>query len=157
VTRTLRPYQLEACDAIRDAWAGGMLRPAIVMATGLGKTDIVAALAAERVRAGAAGAGPGAPRGAAQPDHRPLPDAPARRAAHGRREGGGRPGPAQPADRRGMVQTLRSKRRRDRFEPFGPGDLVVVDEGHHAGAKSYVDILSTSGRSTSRRGCPRSA
>src|SRR5690606_27707208 len=36
----LRPYQTEALEAIREAWASGVLRPAVVLPTGMGKTVI---------------------------------------------------------------------------------------------------------------------
>lgn len=35
--RQLRDYQIEACEAITSAWTDGMLRPAIVLPTGVGK------------------------------------------------------------------------------------------------------------------------
>lgn len=38
---SLRPYQREAIDAVAAAWAEGILRPAIVLATGLGKSQPV--------------------------------------------------------------------------------------------------------------------
>jgi superfamily II DNA or RNA helicase len=44
---TLRPYQREAIDAVTAAWAEGVRRPAIVLATGLGKTVIFSQLASE--------------------------------------------------------------------------------------------------------------
>jgi superfamily II DNA or RNA helicase len=43
-TLTLRPYQTEAIDAVFDAWADGMKRPAIVLPTGAGKTVVFAHL-----------------------------------------------------------------------------------------------------------------
>lgn len=36
----LRPYQVEAVDAVFKAWSEGMRRPAVVMATGSGKTVV---------------------------------------------------------------------------------------------------------------------
>lgn len=50
-TIALRPYQREAIDALQAAWAEGMQRPAVVMATGLGKTVVFARMAAEHVAA----------------------------------------------------------------------------------------------------------
>lgn len=50
-TITLRPYQRECIDALRTAWAEGMQRPAVVLATGLGKTVIFSRMAAEHVAA----------------------------------------------------------------------------------------------------------
>ena len=43
----MRPYQREAIDAVTAAWAEGIRRPAIVLATGLGKTCIFSQLASE--------------------------------------------------------------------------------------------------------------
>ncbi len=43
----LRPYQREAIDAVTAAWGDGIRRPAIVLATGLGKTVIFSQLASE--------------------------------------------------------------------------------------------------------------
>lgn len=53
MTRQLRSYQREACEAVRGAWADGMLRPAVVLPTGCGKTDIIAKIATESAQAGA--------------------------------------------------------------------------------------------------------
>lgn len=43
-TLKLRDYQREALDAVYDAWAGGMRRPALVLPTGAGKTVVFAHL-----------------------------------------------------------------------------------------------------------------
>lgn len=43
----LRPYQRDAIDAVFNAWAGGMRRPAIVLPTGAGKTVVFSALVRE--------------------------------------------------------------------------------------------------------------
>lgn len=48
----LRPYQLDAVDAVESAWARGMHRPAVVLATGLGKTVVIADLATRARREG---------------------------------------------------------------------------------------------------------
>lgn len=45
----LRPYQRQAVDAVHAAHKEGMQRPAVVMATGLGKTVILSHLAAEHI------------------------------------------------------------------------------------------------------------
>lgn len=51
----LRDYQSEALDAVFNAWAGGMRRPAIVLPTGAGKTVVFSALVKEwQLRDGAA-------------------------------------------------------------------------------------------------------
>lgn len=43
-----RPYQREAIDAVFRAWDSGVRRPAVVLATGLGKTHVFSHLIAER-------------------------------------------------------------------------------------------------------------
>ena len=48
----LRPYQAEACEAVRAAWAEGVRRVLVVMPTGAGKTVVAATLIAERVERG---------------------------------------------------------------------------------------------------------
>ena len=45
----LREYQRQAVDAVHKAHDEGMQRPAVVMATGLGKTVILSHLAAEHL------------------------------------------------------------------------------------------------------------
>lgn len=46
-TLKLRDYQRQALDAVYDAWAGGMQRPALVLPTGAGKTVVFAHLTQE--------------------------------------------------------------------------------------------------------------
>ncbi|MGW2213252.1 DEAD/DEAH box helicase family protein, partial [Streptomyces sp. NPDC001781] len=48
-TLQLRPYQREAIDAVQAAWADGMQRPAVVLATGMGKTVVFSRMAAEHI------------------------------------------------------------------------------------------------------------
>jgi superfamily II DNA or RNA helicase len=50
-TLQLRPYQREAIDAVQAAWADGMQRPAVVLATGMGKTVVFSRMAAEHIAA----------------------------------------------------------------------------------------------------------
>jgi superfamily II DNA or RNA helicase len=52
MTRTLRKWQSEAVDAVRDEWASGITRTAVVAATGLGKSSVIGHLAVEEARAG---------------------------------------------------------------------------------------------------------
>jgi superfamily II DNA or RNA helicase len=49
VTITPRPYQVDARDAVEASWEVGMQRPAVVMATGLGKTPVIGDVAARWV------------------------------------------------------------------------------------------------------------
>ena len=46
MTTTLRPYQEKAVKAVLGAWDGGMRRPAVVAATGAGKTEMFSHLIA---------------------------------------------------------------------------------------------------------------
>ena len=48
--RRLRDYQAEDIERVRAAWRRGVTRPAIVWATGLGKSDPVAYLAVAEMR-----------------------------------------------------------------------------------------------------------
>lgn len=53
VPQTLRAYQREAVDAIRQAWAEGKSAPMAALATGAGKTTILSQLLVECVDPGA--------------------------------------------------------------------------------------------------------
>jgi len=48
----LRPYQIEARDAVLSEWQGGMARTLLVLPTGTGKTIVFSAVIADRVAAG---------------------------------------------------------------------------------------------------------
>lgn len=52
MTRTLRPWQREAVDAVRAEWDSGVIRTAVVAATGLGKSSVFGRLAVDEVHAG---------------------------------------------------------------------------------------------------------
>ncbi|MEE3918222.1 DEAD/DEAH box helicase family protein [Micromonospora sp. BRA006-A] len=47
---TLRPYQREAVEAVRDHWARGIRRQLIVLPTGAGKTVVFSHLIRRRAR-----------------------------------------------------------------------------------------------------------
>lgn len=133
----LRPYQREAVDAVRSAVADGMRRPAVVMATGLGKTPTFAHLGTEW-----------------------LADNPGRRvvvlvhtteladqAMHKWRSvaPGLRLGRVQAATNETLaqvvvasVQTLRSESRRRMLRNVG---MLIIDECHHAPSPTYLTIL----------------
>lgn len=137
--RPLRDYQLEAVKAVEDAWAGGMLRPAIVLPTGTGKTDCIAKIATD-----AAGAG----RRVLALAHRSelldqitercgmhAPDIPVGRVQAGRNQ------TSRPITV-AMAPTLASEKRRSRM-PIP--DVVIVDECHHAASLSQMAILRWAG------------
>lgn len=50
--RTLRPYQVDAADAVEQQWQEGYERTSVVIATGGGKTSVIAELARRAVRRG---------------------------------------------------------------------------------------------------------
>ena len=131
----LRPYQQEAIAAVQEGLARGVKRPLITLPTGCGKTIIVAALIAERGGSALVLA------------HR---DELLRQAAEkiaqadptlglgvgfvqAERDDTGAPVVAA------SVQTLARRARLDRLPRHF--DTVVVDEAHHAGARSYRQIL----------------
>lgn len=140
----LREYQREAVDAAIEAWAGGMQRPAIVMATGLGKTVVFAHVIAEHMQAGYGGRvvvlvhRDELIRQAVDKLHSVAPH------LHiGVVKAGENDVDAQVIV--ASVQTLARKRRREQIlERSGVG-LVVVDECHHATANSYLDVLDEFG------------
>lgn len=132
-----RDYQIEAHEAVRKAWAGGMQRPATVLPTGAGKTVVIGTVTAEELREGYS-------RRVLVLAHR---DELIRQAKD-------KIGSVAPELRVGVVkgtedqvgasvvvgsvQTLRHEARRARVRNVG---LVIVDECHHATASSYRAVL----------------
>ncbi|MGV1006785.1 MAG: DEAD/DEAH box helicase, partial [Candidatus Nanopelagicales bacterium] len=136
----LRDYQQAAIDKVEAAIEGGMRRPSIVLPTGAGKTIVFGAYAARLVGRGrrpmilvhrdelvrqsvakiqlmAPGASIGVIQGTTNEAGRDITVA--------------------------SVQTLGRENRRDAV-PSRPTD-VIVDECHHATARSYMDILTWAG------------
>lgn len=133
----LRPYQAEAIASTMTAWRGGMQRPAVVLPTGAGKTVVFTRLA----------------RGLHLLGHSPLVlvhrDELIRQTVdkfvatdptlsvgviQGKR--------LELADADVVVASVQTLiRRLDRI-PSTHFDRVIVDECHHAAAKSYVDVLT---------------
>jgi ATP-dependent helicase IRC3 len=132
----MRDYQRECVDAVERAWATGMRRPGVVLPTGAGKTVVFAHVIDRwRLRAG---------RRALVVAHRGelLEQAAAklRSVAPGTRVGivkAGRNETMAPVVV-ASVQTLAQPRRRAQLLDVG---LVVIDEAHHAAARTYVDVL----------------
>jgi superfamily II DNA or RNA helicase len=137
--RALRDYQTEAVEAVRAEWAAGRNRTAVVMATGLGKTDCIAKVATDEARAGG----------------RVLILAHRGELLGQIAERCGMHAPEVPV---GWVQAARNEHRRRivvassstlaneaRRLVVEPPSLVIVDECHHAASPGYVDILSWAG------------
>lgn len=130
----LRPYQLDAIAAIRDAYGRGHRAVLLVLPTGTGKTVVFAECARRAVAKG---------RRVLVLAHRGelLEQAAAKLAAVGVEAGvekaGERAGDAPVVV--ASVQTLRGRRLAS-FEPDTFG-LIIIDEAHHATAKSYRAIL----------------
>lgn len=139
MTRQLRDYQLKACDAITNAWADGMLRPAIVLPTGTGKTDVIAKIATEAADQG---------KRVLAIAHRGelLDQISARCKMHAPKIPVGRVQAGRNEGRRpitvAMAPTLANEKRRTRLPR---PDLVIVDEAHHAASPSQMAILRWAG------------
>ncbi|HEY9413523.1 MAG TPA: DEAD/DEAH box helicase [Pseudonocardia sp.] len=137
--RTLRKWQSEAVDAVRAEWDSGVLRTAVVAATGLGKSSVIGKLAIDEVHAG------GRPLLLAHREEllTQLTNTCAQfdpSIAVGRVQAG------RNQTRRPItvasVATLRSEKRQDRMRR---PTLVVVDECHRAVSPSHMKILSWAG------------
>lgn len=133
----LRPYQTEAITALRDGWADHS-RIAVVLPTGMGKTVIFSDLVAQAVTVH---------------EKRSLilvhRDELVKQAAQKIRSVNRSVSVGivkAASDEHGAdvviasVQTLARASRRSRIDP-GAFGLIIVDECHHAAAKSYRDVL----------------
>ena len=139
--RQLRPYQTEAVTAVQTAWtAHNLSRPAVVLPTGTGKSTVIAKLAVDARAAGGR---------VVMLAHRgELLDQMA--ASVMTVDPAGEPVGIVAADRdeprTGIVaasfHTLAKARR---LKSLGPRDVVLVDEAHHAPAKSYRGVLDALG------------
>lgn len=132
----LREYQGDANAAVRDEWARGVLRTAVVLPTGTGKTVTFSHLAAELVEEGA--------RRIVILVHRDelagqtvrklesvCPDIHAGIIKAERND----------TDARIIVASVQTLRRENRLAQVRDVDYVIVDECHHATADSYMSVL----------------
>lgn len=134
--RELRGYQTEAVAAVRDAWATGTYRPAVVLPTGTGKSTVIAKLAVDARAAGLR---------VAMLAHRgellgQMADSVLAVDPHGPRPGIVQAGldESSGAIIAGSFQTLVNAERRARI---GRRDIILVDEAHHAPAETYTAVL----------------
>lgn len=136
----LRPYQIEARDAVEASWLGGVQRPAVVLPTGAGKTLVISDLAERWVSRYRLSAKQRVLVLAHREELIEQAAAKIRTMAPHLRVG------IVKADRDnctadvivGSVQTLRTEKRRQRIVHVG---LVVIDECHHAVAETYRLIM----------------
>ena len=141
MTFQLRDYQVEACEAVVEAWDRGIQRPAIVLATGLGKTVVMAQLVADCVTAGTCKPVILVHRDelVRQTVDKLLPHA---------IENGYTVGVIQAAkhevDAEIVVASVQTLTRRlghgKKSVPANRFDLIITDECHHAAAESYLRI-----------------
>jgi superfamily II DNA or RNA helicase len=137
--RRLRDYQAEDIDKIIAAWDRGVTRPAIIWATGLGKSDPIGFLAVREVRRGGR---------VVLLAHRDFLLTQLRDRVHaydptvkvGRVQAGSRE-----YDAPIVVATVQTASRADRLPHFPRPTLVIVDEAHHAAAKTYEKIMRALG------------
>jgi len=140
VSLALRPYQVDARDAIESAWMAGTQRPVVVLPTGAGKTVILSELAQRWVERHRLSAKQRVLILAHRDELIEQAAAKVRTMAPHLRVG------IVKAERDnctadvivGSVQTLRQERRRHRIVHVG---LVIVDECHHATADTYRIIM----------------
>jgi superfamily II DNA or RNA helicase len=137
--RKLRDYQDTDTGLVRAAWARGVTRPAIVWATGLGKSDPIAVLAVEEARRG------GhvlllAHRGELLGQLRDRCRIYDRRIRVGRVQAGSRE-----YDAPIVVATVQTASRPDRQRAMRRPTLVIIDEAHHAAARTYQKIMHWAG------------
>ncbi|MDQ1037237.1 superfamily II DNA or RNA helicase [Streptomyces sp. V3I8] len=135
---TPRPYQLDAIEALRKGWAAGQNRVAVVLPTGAGKTVVFSHLAHQMLE------GLGHRRVLVIAHREELIEQAASKLLA-----------VDPMLRVGIVkaqrddhaeadvivasvQTLAVARRREAIKDIG---LIIVDECHHAAARTYMEVL----------------
>lgn len=139
MTRTLRPHQQKAYDAVHAEWGSGVVRTAVVHATGLGKGDLLAKLVTDEARAGGR---------ALVLCHRAevLDQLTARCREYAPEVPVGRVQSARNESRRpvtmAMIQTLSRESRQMRMPK---PSMVVIDECHRASSDGYVRTLAWAG------------
>ena len=139
--RALRPYQTEAVMAVQSAWTvHNLTRPAVVLPTGTGKSTVIAELAADARRRGA--------RVILLAHRGELLDQMA--ASVGYVDPDGEPVGVMDKDRKEperaiVAASFQTMTKAANLRAVGPRDVVLVDEAHHAPAKSYRGVLDALG------------
>ena len=135
----LRPYQIEARNAVLSEWQGGRARTLLVLPTGTGKTIVFSAVIADRVAAGE--------RVLVLAHRGELLD----QAADKLRKSTGLMCAVEKAEESclgswyrvvvGSVQTLMRPQRLEQF-PASYFGTIVIDEAHHCLSESYQRVLT---------------
>jgi superfamily II DNA or RNA helicase len=134
---TLRGYQVDIVDHIQSKIAAGRRRVLLVMPTGGGKTVVIAAIISNAVAGGQRALFLAHRRELIQQASRKLHTA---GVDHGILLPGFSPRPAERVQV-ASVATLHARAIRSSAVELPPADLVVIDEAHHARARTYVRIL----------------
>ena len=143
MTLQFRDYQVAAADAVEKDWADGVLRTAVVLPTGSGKTHVITKLAVEHAEDG------GRVLLIAHRDEL-LEQATQRFRAHAPHLRVGRiQGAITQRQHRLTVASLatlnaRVKTGRERALPVKPS-MVIYDEAHHAASPSAMSVLGWTG------------
>ncbi len=132
--RTLRPYQIEAVEAVKTDWARGTRRVGVVLPTGAGKSTVIGKLASDAYRIGK--------RVVLLAHRAELLDQMIRDMLA--------VDPTIPAEDIGIVRaelddhrapivaaTLQTLGSASRLEALGERDIILWDEVHHAGAETW--------------------
>jgi superfamily II DNA or RNA helicase len=140
--RALRPYQIEAADAVEANWADGIWRTGVVLPTGAGKSTVIGELLLRAYRRGQrsiAVAHRGELLDQMRRDfHAVAPDVPTTQTGIVRAEQDDHHCPIVFA----TLQTLATAHRR---EALGHRDVLIWDEVHHAGADGFHTTFSELG------------
>jgi superfamily II DNA or RNA helicase len=136
----LRPYQIQAVDAVFEAWSSGIKRPAVVQATGTGKTIVLSSIISQMVRAEKR-----RPLVLAHREELLSQTADKLRAVDPYLSVGILQAGRHEVDADVVVASVQSISRRlgvgSRAVNPSRFDLVIVDEAHHASAKTYLSTL----------------
>lgn len=136
----LRPYQREAIEAIREAWIKGVRRQLVVLPTGAGKTIVFAKLIRRRAASGRAlvlAHRDELIRQAVDKIQQVAPDL---------RVGVVQAGRNEHADVDVVVASIQTITQEQRIAPLvGTISTIIVDEAHHAAARTYMEALETLG------------
>jgi len=132
--RTLRPYQIEAVEAVERDWADGTTRVGVVLPTGAGKSTVIAKLAADAFQRG----------------QRVVILAHRAELIEAILETIPQVDPSIPADELGTVRaeqddhhaaivgaTLQTLKNARRVRSLGKRDIILWDEVHHAAAEGF--------------------